>query len=206
MESGGVVMKTEETREKLLAAATSQFAERGFYGASIAQIAGEIGLTKQALLYHFKRKDDLYSEVIKRIGERLREAMAARIAPSGSPEWQFEEMFMGFYEAALANPLDVQILMRELVDNQRQFAPESQWHIRATLNGIVASLDAIPGMEQLTFAEKFSRMYTAVSAVQYFIASTHTLRRFYGEEEFAQISAAYPEELRRQLRAIVTQT
>lgn len=46
----------DDTREKLLAAAHSQFADRGFYGASIAQIAGEVGLTKQALLYHLSAR------------------------------------------------------------------------------------------------------------------------------------------------------
>ena len=57
-------LANDDTREKLLNAAHSRFAERGFHGASIALIAGEVGLTKQALLYHFKRKDDLYREVI----------------------------------------------------------------------------------------------------------------------------------------------
>ena len=61
----------DDTREKLLQAAVEQFAERGFYGASIAQIAGELDLTKQALLYYFKRKEDLYAEVLKRISDRL---------------------------------------------------------------------------------------------------------------------------------------
>ena len=195
---------SDDTRERLIVAATRLFAERGFFGASIAQIAGEVGLTKQALLYHFKRKDELYSEVIRRIGQRLRDAMAARGVQAGTPEEQFVEMFIGFYEAADTNPDDVKVLMRELVDNQRQFAPEPEWHLRNTLNGIVASLDTIPGMEHLTFAEKFGRMYTAVSAVQYFIGSSVTLRRFYGEEEFAEIKANFPNELRRQLRAIVS--
>lgn len=195
---------SDDTRQRLVAAATRLFAERGFFGASIARIASEVGLTKQALLYHFKRKDELYSEVIRRIGERLRTAMAARSVPLGAPQEQFVEMFIGFYEAALDNPDDVKILLREMVDNQRQFAPEPEWHLRNTLNGIVASLDIVPGMESLTFAEKFARIFTAVSAVQYFIGSSATLSRFYGEEGFAEIKANYLKELRRQLRAIVT--
>lgn len=196
---------SDDTRERLIAAATRQFAERGFYGASIAQIAGEVGLTKQALLYHFKRKDELYSEVIRRIAQRLQAAMAERASASHSPEQRFEDMLIGFYETAQANPLDARILMRELLDDQRRDAPEKEWHIRATLNRIVDTLNEIPGMERLSFAQKFARIFTAVSAVEYFTGSQTALRRFYGEDGLAEITDAYPDELRRQLRRIVTE-
>lgn len=194
---------TDDTRERLIAAATRLFAERGFYGASIAQIASEVGLTKQALLYHFKRKDQLYSEVMRRIAGRLQTAMAERARTSHSPEQQFEDMLMGFYEVAQQHPLDSRMLMRELLDNQRRDAPESEWHLRETLNRIVATLDRIPAMAHLSFAQKFARIYTAVSAVEYFTGSQAALGRFYGEDGLAEITLAYPEALRSQLRAIV---
>jgi len=194
----------DDTREKLLTAALNQFAERGFYGASIAQIAGEVDLTKQALLYHFKRKEDLYSEVLKRISERLQAAMGSRVDPSLPPEQRFEDMIMGFYDIALAYPLDSKVLMRELIDDQRRDAPEKEWHFRATLNRMIDMLDAIEGMTDLSFAEKFSRIYAAVSAIEYFTGSKSVLLRFYGEEHYGQIVAAYPDQLRAQVRRIIT--
>ena len=60
----------QDTREQLLESATRLFAARGFYGASLANIADELGLTKQALLHHFGRKEKLYAEILSRIGER----------------------------------------------------------------------------------------------------------------------------------------
>lgn len=195
-------LSEDDTREKLVAAATQQFAERGFFGASISQIAGEVGLTKQALLYHFKRKDDLYSEVIKRIAQRLQTAMDGNLDPSQPPHKQFEDMLMGFYEVAKAHPVDARLLMREMLDDKRKDAPESQWYLRNTLNRIFAMLSAIPGMERLTFEQKFARIYTVVSAIEYFAGSQVPLRRFYGQEGLAAIAKAYPAELRRQIRAI----
>ena len=53
----------QDTRERLLDQAEPLFAERGFYGVSIAAIASELGLTKQALLHHFGSKEKLYGEV-----------------------------------------------------------------------------------------------------------------------------------------------
>ncbi len=196
----------DATRERLLGAALSQFAERGFYGASIAQIAGEVGLTKQALLYHFKRKEDLYSEVLKRISERLGASMQARIDPSTPPAQRFEDTILGLYEAAKHNPLDTKVLMRELIDDQRRDAPEREWHLRITLNKIVSILDEIDELAELTFAQKFARIYTAVSAVEYFAGSASVLRRFYGDEEFAAIEASYPNQLRKMVKRLVVRT
>ena len=45
----------EDTREQLLESASQLFAAKGFYGASLANIADELGLTTQALLHHFGR-------------------------------------------------------------------------------------------------------------------------------------------------------
>lgn len=194
----------DDTREQLLAAANRQFAERGFYGASIAQIAGELGLTKQALLYHFKRKEDLYSEVLKAIAVRLQEAMAQKGELADTPEQRFEDMMIGFYNAARANPLDSKILMRELLDDQRRDAPPSEWHLKNTLARIIGALDEIEATAALSNAEKFARIYQMVSAVQFFIGSQSVLKRFYGEDGLAESQAVYPEELRRTLRLVIT--
>lgn len=194
----------DDTREQLLAAANRQFAERGYYGASIAQIAGELGLTKQALLYHFKRKEDLYSEVLKAIAQRLQETMAQKGELSETPEQRFEDMMIGFYHAAKASPLDSKILMRELLDDQRRNAPPSEWHLKNTLAKIMGALEEIESTADLSKAEKIARIYQAISAVQFFIGSQSVLGRFYGEDGLAELQAAYPVELRRTLRLVIT--
>ena len=55
-----------DTRKALLDAATRLFASAGFHGASLANIADALGLTKQALLHHFGAKEKLYGEVLVR--------------------------------------------------------------------------------------------------------------------------------------------
>lgn len=190
----------DDTREKLLAAARSQFAERGFYGASIAQIAGEVGLTKQALLYHFKRKEDLYSEVLKRISVMLMEAVRSEVDESGSAEEIFEGMILGIYRAARAQPLDARILLREALDNQRREAPEDEWYFKPFLEHVLARLDAVDGMADLPFADRYARVWFLTTSIEYSVVSGETLSRFYGEDEAAAIETAYLEELRAQVK------
>jgi AcrR family transcriptional regulator len=55
------------TRDVILDAAERRFAERGFAGVSVRQIAGDAGLKNQASLYHhFKNKKALYEAVLQR--------------------------------------------------------------------------------------------------------------------------------------------
>jgi AcrR family transcriptional regulator len=61
----------EETPSKqMLAVAIDCFARHGYQGTSIERIAREAGVTKGALYYHFRDKEDLlFAAVTERVGE-----------------------------------------------------------------------------------------------------------------------------------------
>jgi AcrR family transcriptional regulator len=60
-------VNARSTRDLILDAAESRFAERGFDGVSVREIAGDAGLKNQASLYHhFKNKKALYEAVLAR--------------------------------------------------------------------------------------------------------------------------------------------
>jgi len=56
----------EATREALLAAATSLFAERGYDGATVDAIAATAHVNKAMINYHFSGKRGLYTAILKR--------------------------------------------------------------------------------------------------------------------------------------------
>src|SRR5499427_3945016 len=77
--------KAEPPRRQMLAAAIDCFARHGYQGTSIDRIAREVGVTKGALYYHFRDKEDLlFAAVTERVGEFerkvLRDAEPARDA------------------------------------------------------------------------------------------------------------------------------
>jgi len=57
--------RAEQTRNAILEAAASRFDAVGFLGASLSDILAEAGVTKGALYFHFKAKEDLADALVQ---------------------------------------------------------------------------------------------------------------------------------------------
>jgi AcrR family transcriptional regulator len=77
-----------ETRERLLAAACEVFAEKGYSGATIAQISRRAGANIAAVNYYFRDKKRLYVETWRRAFQRSLKAHPPEggVAPDAAPE------------------------------------------------------------------------------------------------------------------------
>src|SRR5437868_4519392 len=62
----------ERTRQKILAAASDEFARKGFAGARVDVIARTSGANKRMIYYYFTSKEGLYSAVLERAYEDMR--------------------------------------------------------------------------------------------------------------------------------------
>src|SRR5579859_2900066 len=62
--------------DRILSAAENVFARFGFRRASMSQIAGEAGLTRQALYHHYPSKEALFRAVVEELHEHAYEAEA----------------------------------------------------------------------------------------------------------------------------------
>jgi AcrR family transcriptional regulator len=60
----------EDTRTRIQEIALRLFTEQGYEATSLREIAEELGVTKAALYYHFKTKDDIIASLVDlRVGE-----------------------------------------------------------------------------------------------------------------------------------------
>src|SRR4051794_39147568 len=76
--------KVRSRREEILDEATQLFAERGYEGTSMADLAEKVGLRKASLFHHFASKEVLYAAVLERLVSRVAEAIAAVAVAPGS--------------------------------------------------------------------------------------------------------------------------
>jgi TetR/AcrR family transcriptional regulator len=87
--------KGRETAERILDVAEEIFAEKGFEGATLRDVASAVGLQTPSLYNHFASKDALYAAVLERgIGPVLRALLegARSGRPGGEPDQLVTEM------------------------------------------------------------------------------------------------------------------
>ena len=65
------------TRSQLVAVGRRLFAERGFAGTSTEEVVAQAGVTRGALYYHFKNKEDLFRAVLAQVEEEIHERVTA---------------------------------------------------------------------------------------------------------------------------------
>jgi AcrR family transcriptional regulator len=71
--------------EQMLLAAHGLFAERGYAGVTMEEIAAAIGVTKPLLYNYFGNKERLYTACMERAGDSLTATVADAVAATASP-------------------------------------------------------------------------------------------------------------------------
>ena len=77
--------RRQQTRDHLLAAAAQVFAERGFHGASLDEVAAVAGFTKGAVYSNFENKEGLFLALFKANYDREMEALRDTLDASEVP-------------------------------------------------------------------------------------------------------------------------
>jgi AcrR family transcriptional regulator len=80
--SRGRYAKTADRRTEILAATVAVFAESGFHGGSIREIAERVGISQAGLLHHFANKESLLEAVLSQRDALARERMGPQL-PTG---------------------------------------------------------------------------------------------------------------------------
>ncbi|MEV5237740.1 TetR/AcrR family transcriptional regulator [Streptomyces cinnamoneus] len=105
--------RRSNTRERIQKAALDLFVSRGYEKTSLREIAEELGVTKAALYYHFKTKEDILSALSDQLGEPVDELIAwGRSQP---PTLETKRELLRRYSAVLK---DAAPLYRILQENQ----------------------------------------------------------------------------------------
>ncbi|MGC0797248.1 TetR/AcrR family transcriptional regulator [Pantoea agglomerans] len=113
----------EENRAKLIAAARTAFAEKGFAAASMDELTASVGLTRGALYHNFGDKKGLLAAVVAQVdGEMAQQAKAA--ASGVSDAW---EKLVAEGIAYIRMAMDAEVQRIVLRDGPAFLGDPSQW-------------------------------------------------------------------------------
>jgi AcrR family transcriptional regulator len=173
-----------DTRERILAVANELFIEQGYEGTSLREIADRLDITKAALYYHFRSKDDILRVLLEPFDTLLDELLGRLEDAHDADEWAdaltwvVAQIFdyLDFFRLVDRNRHTVEMMM---VAAQRNHA-EMHARVEAAAHGAASSVG-----EEV-------RMIAALGAVT-------------GFDDWAPmlLKSADPEELRRELSAVV---
>jgi AcrR family transcriptional regulator len=76
-----------DTRARILQVASELFIQQGYEGTSLREIADRLGITKAALYYHFRSKDEILRELLEPFDTLLDELLQRLEAAHGLEEW-----------------------------------------------------------------------------------------------------------------------
>ena len=96
--------KGEESRLRLIEAATELIGERGYRGASVNDICGRAGVAKTALYWHFDDKEGLLAAVLDALAGRWIEELQKRAYQRPLPHQRLEELVDGWREILETQP------------------------------------------------------------------------------------------------------
>lgn len=117
-----------DVRAQILTEATRLFAEQGYDGTSVQQIAEAVGIRKPSLLYHFKSKDVLRENVIAEMLAHWN-AVLPGLLLKASTEERFDATMEALSEFFIEDPDRARLFLRETLDR-----PE---HMQAMLEEFV---------------------------------------------------------------------
>ena len=178
--------RREDPREAYVAIATRRFARDGFHGTSLAAVAKDAGVTKQALLHFFGTKKELYAEVLVALASRLSAEIEASSKPD--PAVHLTEYLLKFAHSTVAKPEDAQLVVRALLESD---AKARNWPMKSYLDRMIMLVCTASGDPALSEQDALAWLYPVFGTVQYFDISKTAIHGMYGNEA----SAALPHNL-----------
>jgi len=127
-----------KTSEKILNGATRLFAEHGYDGAIMDDLAAQCNVNKASIYYHHKDKATLYENVLTALFIPIADAVVDAVSSEDSPVKKLDTHIKTFAKFSADKPCFAAILMREMASGGVTMplgAAEQMQRILFLLNG-----------------------------------------------------------------------
>jgi AcrR family transcriptional regulator len=190
-------VQAKPRKEEILDVATRLFAERGYEGTSMNDVAERVGMRKASLFYHFATKDSLYEAVLDRLVADVQQALEEIYASSGTYADRVDAVTDTMVRVLGSHPYAARLLLRETMDWGPVIRGKLLERILLVLEAGAAWMRA--GQEAGAFVEGDAKQYVLSAIGQHFLpfAIGQLVERYTGMDPF---NPAFVEARRKALR------
>ena len=123
----------EQTRARILRAASQIFAERGYGDTRLEDIASRVGVQRAALVYYFRDKQSIYDAVTSEATGDLIERLEAIFESDSSPAERIGAMVDTWVDTIAERPWLARLMLREMAGATPESEPAFAAHGRRML-------------------------------------------------------------------------
>ncbi len=187
-----------DPRARYIAIAAHRFARVGFHGASLSLIAGDAGVSKQALLHFFHTKDRLYAEVLNDLSIRLLTEVDAAFDPD--PEAHLAGYLTRHTKAVMTRTDDARLAMRAILDSDAAAALP----LKPYLDMLLSMARKTRHRRGASDAQILADLYQLVGTINSQSVSARVLSRMYTRQLDGDLGAAISDTINAAVRRFVT--
>ncbi len=128
-------------RQTVLDQAAKMFAEKGYSGSSLVDVARELGISRPALYYYFSSKQEILSSLVDEISVKSMQNVEEIIAQPIDPVSKLRELTEKQLLFVMRNKLSYTVVVKteeELVDETRRLNLKAKKAVLACFKGVIA--------------------------------------------------------------------
>jgi len=170
-------MQPLSSREKILEVAERRFAQRGYAGVGLRELASAAGLGKSSLFHHFASKAALYLAVLDRVLERIETRIGPALAVRGTAGERLDRALDALIDALAEHPTVARLLLRALFEDDdlpETETPEARAvdsRLRALIGELGRFIDAGVANGEFRKVSTGDALQTLIGATVYHFAS-----------------------------------
>ena len=169
------------TRARILECALDAFAERGFEGATVRDIAAAAGVNHGLIKYHFVDKDNLWRSAVEFLFNRMHEELAAPEGESGLSSFEQLKSWIRRYVAYCArHPEHARIMVQESIRDSDRLRWAVESFIKPDHDSRVPLYEKYVREGLYPNIPRYSITYIIVAVSQYLFMLAHEVKLIYG--------------------------
>ena len=180
---------------EIISAAEELFAQHGFQGTSIAEIAARVGISKQNLLYYFPTKEALYKRVLDGVLDEWLERMSVFTDAGADPEASLRGYISAKLQYSRERPAGGRAAANEIISGGRLYAAEIRARVVQVLRAQAETLQKWVADRRVDPVDPVHLMFVLWAMTQTYADFSRQMELLIGKDALDREDFAAAEEL-----------